>query len=284
MRHLMADVDASNNAGGADLAILGGQRQRYRYFGYENGGVSLTFAVNKSNLRHGAGPYEERIALMPVEKEDTELMDLLYAFYQQGQVTGRKREEFFEVLSTWKSRVLAAYYDMDCIGYLVVSEDGSRIVEIKLTDMTLLPKVLQEYMMMYYDGWNVQISVKAFETEMIQVLSDLAEECSVGNNLQYKIYNWPKVLRAFLNLKNSHEPLEDGCLIIDIKDTTRVQITVKDGIIAVEETDQPAEISLEPTQAVHLLTSPAFYYTPIPALKKNHWFPLTFAMSNLDEF
>ena len=59
MKHCMAlALDAARERG-YDLLVLGGQRQRYQYFGFEQGGMSLRFAVNQRNIRHALGHIDE---------------------------------------------------------------------------------------------------------------------------------------------------------------------------------------------------------------------------------
>ncbi len=285
MKHLMADIDASNRAAGIDMAILGGQRQRYRYFGFENGGQTMIFYVSVANIRHTPMVEDPEIyTLIPVEAEDQELLDQMYAFYRKRPVTGRSREEFFEVLKTWKSRPYAVFRDTDCIGYIVVSEDGGRVMETQIEPVSQLPVVLASYMRDFYDGYSLEVVTRAYETEMIEVLSEMAERSALSENLQYHIYNWPRVLTAFLQLKNSHAPLSDGCKILEIQDACRIKILVSQGTVQVEETDEQPDLVIEGTHAVRALTSPEAFYRPEAALTDVNWFPLTFGMSPLDEF
>ena len=42
-----------------DLAVLGGQRQRYEYFGFTRGGSQYKYSVNRSNIRHALKKTDE---------------------------------------------------------------------------------------------------------------------------------------------------------------------------------------------------------------------------------
>ena len=57
LMHMMLE-DAEKE--GYDLLALGGQRQRYQYFGFERGGAKLCFTVNQSNIRHALPNTEGR--------------------------------------------------------------------------------------------------------------------------------------------------------------------------------------------------------------------------------
>ena len=52
MRQLMHHLVQRMRDEGKHLSWLGGQRQRYAYFGYEDCGVSHTYTLSKTNLRH----------------------------------------------------------------------------------------------------------------------------------------------------------------------------------------------------------------------------------------
>ena len=52
MKKLMSNVICDAKAHGLDMLILGGQRQRYGYFGFEPAGLKYSFRVTKTNLRH----------------------------------------------------------------------------------------------------------------------------------------------------------------------------------------------------------------------------------------
>ena len=52
MKHLMAMVEAWLVEQQVDAAVLGGQRQRYQYFGYSKGGMSVRYDFSFDNARH----------------------------------------------------------------------------------------------------------------------------------------------------------------------------------------------------------------------------------------
>ena len=55
---------------GADFAALGGQRQRYSYFGFEPAGLCGTFGLNSANLRHALPGAGEGYAARKIGPED----------------------------------------------------------------------------------------------------------------------------------------------------------------------------------------------------------------------
>ncbi len=284
MKKIMQMIDEELLDEGVDFAALGGQRQRYRYFEYETGGMSLSFVVDCANIKHTVPELNESFSLVPVEQDDEELLDLLYAKYQTRPVTGRGREEFYEILKTWDSSIYAVFQDVTCIGYLVISADGKRVLETQLDSPECLPDVLHTYLH-WYDKQAVTVIVRRYETALIDILAPMAEDASIESNLNYKIYNYPKVLKAFLELKQTHEALEDGSFVLEVKDHGRMKIQVEDGVVSVTETSDAPDWSLSDTEAVRFLTSPeALYRNVTPKAVPGNWFPLSFGMSPLDEF
>ena len=284
MKGIMSMIEEELRSDGTDYAALGGQRQRYRYFGFELGGMALSFVIDEANMKHTVGSLDESISLVPVEADDDTLLDQLYAKYLTRPVQGRSREEFFEVLSTWNSRVYAVFQDVSCVGYLVISQDGARIFETQLDDPAVLPDVLNAYLH-WYDQHAVTVIVRGYETALKDILAPIAEDISIESNLSYKIYNYPKVIQAFMQLKQQHTMLEDGSFVLEVSEKVRMRIKIEKGIVSVVETEDPADLVLSDTEAVRYLTSPESLYRDIfPPCVPKTWFPLTFGMSALEEF
>ncbi|HBP38977.1 MAG TPA: hypothetical protein DD640_09625, partial [Clostridiales bacterium] len=78
MKQLMNTALAEMKAGGFALSVLGGQRQRYGYYGYEKAGSSLHFDLSKTNIRHF---YRDRpepdYRFMPIGSADQAALDLM---------------------------------------------------------------------------------------------------------------------------------------------------------------------------------------------------------------
>lgn len=67
MRLLMDETVRRLREEGFDFAFLGGQRQRYAYWGFQGCGTQMGFSWNQANLKHGSElPQEERIELVPM--------------------------------------------------------------------------------------------------------------------------------------------------------------------------------------------------------------------------
>ena len=61
MRLLMDETVRRLREEGFDFAFLGGQRQRYAYWGFQGCGTQMGFSWNQANLKHGSElPQEDR--------------------------------------------------------------------------------------------------------------------------------------------------------------------------------------------------------------------------------
>ena len=60
MKKLMAMAHEYARENGYDLLSLGGQRQRYEYFGYASGGTVRNFTITSTNIRHALSDVDEQ--------------------------------------------------------------------------------------------------------------------------------------------------------------------------------------------------------------------------------
>ena len=67
MQRLMTHCVGVMKEEGYPLSVLGGQRQRYGYFGYERCGVEVELRLNKSNIRHCFGT-PSKIRFEPLDR------------------------------------------------------------------------------------------------------------------------------------------------------------------------------------------------------------------------
>ncbi|MDR1636283.1 MAG: GNAT family N-acetyltransferase, partial [Treponema sp.] len=108
MQALMETALEDMRREGAVFSCLGGQRQRYGYFGYAPAGVRAHFFCRRANVRHVLGrvpapkPEGGGLSLRELKAGDRELLDRIYAFHQaKAARIERPREKFFDILSSW---------------------------------------------------------------------------------------------------------------------------------------------------------------------------------------
>lgn len=84
MKKLMAMMIDDAQQSGLDLLILGGQRQRYGYFGFDNFGCTPHYTLTDASVRHGcAGVDASGISFSELTAEKPEEVDFAWALSQR---------------------------------------------------------------------------------------------------------------------------------------------------------------------------------------------------------
>lgn len=289
MKKLMAAALEEMEQEQVDFAYLGGQRQRYEYFSFASCGVAVSFDFTQTNARH-LGLGQEVFRFEKVSAEDNEVIDQMFSLYQKKPAKVlRPREDFYNILLTWEATPEAIYRGDDFVGYLVRDKAGNGISELELLNPGEVTAVLADYLKAYQKEEVSVSGVFLYETEKIRFLSDSAEGFELSNYENYNVFNYRRVLEAFLKLKNSYEPLCDGELTVEIEDRQTVKIAVKNQEISVEELKEPngEEILRIPhLKAMQVFFGAASYLgdggVRLPAFARQ-WFPLPLFYSNPDQ-
>lgn len=221
MKKLMAMAIEGMEADGIDIAMLGGQRQRYEYFGFTRGGVRRAHNVTKTNLRHVLGNAStENISITDVKPDDAEMAAKCCALNAGRKVFGQRTpENFFVISQTWNQALKSVSVDGEFAGYITVN--GDDVGEIMLTDWKNTARVLKKYMEI--SGLNaLSLSTGDYEVELNRALACLEERTAIEHSEMLRIFNFPRVIGALMKLRASYAPLADGVrsFVIDGKPMT----------------------------------------------------------------
>lgn len=264
---------------GIDYSILGGQRQRYNYFGFEKAGPEYDAHITQTNLRHCFRdvPFTE-LEIRDIDRNETELIDKIYDLHCSRPLrTLRPREQFYDICISWQSPLRAILKNNSLIGYFI-----GELHELTLADNGDFEDVIRNYVRKYGD---CSISLPAWETELIDKAADICENISLGTCYMFSIFNYKKVVGAYLKFKASMEALPDGSFTVLIHGKAgdeKLKISVFGNETKVEDYDGEADIELEHREAAKFffgLTSP--YRTKLaPALRQ--YFPLPLYVDQAD--
>lgn len=276
MKRLMDDMLSDTRQRGLDMLVLGGQRQRYGYFGFERAGIALSCTVTETNLRHVLGKADVSdisfSALTPEKPDELAFVHRLCS--TQSVHIERLQSRLPDILHSWQSDCFLIRRGGEMIGYV-----SGEILEIGLTDESLLPLVLRA--LFAFRGIDrVELSIAPYETERIRVLRPLWEICTLRSLEMVNVLNWQSVLSALLRLKASCTPLEDGRAALQI-DGSSYLLQVRDGQPSVSPFDGPADLSLGHLEAEQLLFG---LESTVCAHPLYNWLPLPFFMSPVDNF
>lgn len=284
MKRLMNAAVEDMKKNGTDFSALGGQRQRYQYFGFEKGGTEYQFVLETRNLHHAFRDITKNMDMVPLDKMEKEAWDYAYNLFQRRNIRGiRCREEFSSILHTWK-----------CIPYLLMdrgeikgyfSTDGKIIHELILCNESLLLPSIKSIMNLFSMKKTI-VKAAAYEEQRLAQLSAVCENCSITTNTNYQIFHFGKVISSFLKIKEEYTGLQDGEIVLQIGNET-VAISIRSGRLTIEEHNSSFPvISLGNLEAVEFLTAP---FSPrrreesrrFPFLQS--WFPLPLYTAPLDE-
>ena len=285
MRSLMDRAIADMKSEGCDFAVLGGQRQRYEYWGFTPCGIILELNFNRSNIKHYHNTIEDTYQF--IEYDDTIAKDLekAVALHNSQPVhADREKANFIEISKSWGSKIYFIYKNGDFAGYLSASGNHEKILEILLNNPDEIDKVIVSYMKSFHMG-NTGVVLNLHRPKEFMRLSRLCENYTINSSANIYIINYINVIKAFMNLKNNLCPLEEGTLILNVEEKGRYKIEVVGGTVNVEEADRPYDISLSHIDACALLFSHASFVNTAYSLTNplvKSWFPLPLYYPELD--
>lgn len=273
MSLMIADARAKND----DLLFLGGQRQRYNYFGFEQAGMAFSCSVSATNVRHALKNVDASgVTFSELTEERPEEVDYACRLAQTQPLHGeRPRGEFLAIMHSWNSCCRLIRVDGRMAGYMM--GDGRELV---LEEESLLPRVLKALFEQEPARASLLMLVPVYCTERVRFLARLCEGVSVKPVELINVLNWKNVLEAFFLLKAGYMALEDGEACIRVDNQT-VTIRVKDGVPTVREGGE------NPTEMEHLEAQRLFFgleQTVLPDPRYKNWLPLPFYISTADTF
>lgn len=285
MRLLMDKAVKEMKEEGCDFAVLGGQRQRYEYWGFTPCGISININFNSSNIKHVGIDIEDTYEFARYDKCGADDLERAVELHDSQIVHAiREKDNFIDASSSWDNGVLFIYNKSEFAGYMCVSSNYEKIDEILLRNPGEIDKVIISYMR-YFKLKSVQMCMYWHRTEEFMKLSRFCENYSINDSCNIYVINYRRVIETFMNLKHRFSPLSEGVLVLNVEENGRYKIEVKDGVVKVEETDIPYHLSVSHLNASSLLFSHSSFINPayncVNTLAKD-WFPLPLFFPGLD--
>lgn len=284
MQKLMRSWIADCRAEGYDLLALGGQRQRYGYYGFEQGGAVYDFVVTDANIRHGLKAAEaEKMSLREITDPADPALDAMYALYQRQEMTGRReRENFLTVMQSWHNGLYCVEDKGTgkCLGY--ISAGQGDIYELALAEEALLPGVMKAWSSLQ-KGAAFSVTVPLHQLGRAEAMKAFAENTQIRDDEMLLILNWPRVLERLMVFKAARQPVLDGKMCFEIAGEGRFLLCVQGGRASVLPTEEAPERSLTPRSAVE------FFFSAYGALRFSRdvpggWLPLPLHIPSADQF
>lgn len=269
----------------ADIALLGGQRQRYGYFSFEPSGTEYTFEFNELNLRHvyGSG-FKSGLTVKEVKDTDDDALDYIYNLHSQNPIKAvRDRDQLFDILCTWCRKPLVFLKDGEFVGYCLMFGNFNCVDEIAAENIEsfrlIVPALLE-----FTDRNSIKIRLSPHQKEYLDYLFSVCERSSIAHFEMMTVFNWKRFVNSLLTYKAGQERLCDGAvsfLIHGYKKDETFSIVIKDNEVTVTDgVESPVELTHK--EAMELFTS--LYSIKKFDLAPNvaQWFPIEFRFPSAD--
>ena len=282
MKALMQMAIDSAKAQGMDMMVLGGQRQRYNYFGFENGGSVITYTLSATNLRHVLK--DEDVSMyrfLPFAQLDQAKLDALWRMQSVQMLSGvRPFVDFALFMQTWQGKAFAVTQDDTLLGYLYTNKDS--LSEWVLRSGEGLLPVLKAFMARE-QLQEIHISLPLHRKEDMRALSQVAEGYEISDSCMLRVLDWQNTLQKLLVFKADLLSLEDGEAVLEVIEKGRWLIQVHHGRPQVTPTQREPSLRLAENAAVLLLFSIQSRLLEDSTLWRN-WLPLYFSVPEADAF
>ena len=279
MSQLMNRCGAEMKEQGYHLSWLGGQRQRYGYFGYERCGVKVQCTVRVANVRHGF-KRPSPIRFKPISVDDSSWLEQAKMLHDgQRMHCRRSQADFHKACLNWHNRPHIAIDEGDqAIGYLVSAKDRKRVTELvamsaeAATDMIAAWAPETGRSDTVFDLWPNNV-------DLLQSAGKFAEECRTTNSGNWRILDWPAVIDALLTVRCNMGSMAQGKLKVEINGFGCLEIAVDEEGVRCASTEATPQITCDAPTAMRLLfgpVSPGYVLTlpPDVAPLLDSWCPL----------
>ncbi|HOO25958.1 MAG TPA: GNAT family N-acetyltransferase [Clostridiales bacterium] len=262
---------------GADFGLLGGQRQRYAYFGFEPGGSRYDFSLNTSNIRHCFGKdAKSGLEIKKLTADDTELLKQIDEMYKsEPYYVVHEPEKMFDILCSWRSVPYAALKDGELKGLLILNFEGGLAV-FKAKDAQSIDSLILAAFELT-EARSIEISVAPYDKPAIKRLLEIAEGCAIRRSNCYTVLNYKKMVKALMQAKSEKVRLANGSLTLSVKGYAgdeKFKIRVNGGDISVIESKGKADFELDHGQAMRFLFSHLSAEREGFTTAAAQWFPL----------
>ena len=260
---------------GMVFSCLGGQRQRYEYFGYTPNGSVYNFTFRDPNIRHTLGSgWKTGLSLKQVKAGDADLLDRIYAVHNAKTARlFRSRDRFFDILSSWKSEIFAVMDGGQFEDYFICRPGSGDISEINLNDLSRMAEVLGLFMNYRKERGGqdgLTVSTGPHEPGKITVLSRFAENCRQTTVYHFNILDFKKFITPFLKLRSEQRKISDGSFVLKIEGQNGGTFIVssKNGKAEICETSMAPDLVLNHHEAMKFFFKQLAVIT-IPAIGQN---------------
>lgn len=287
MRKLMHIAIEDMKKSNISMSTLSGLRNRYQYYGYEKGGFVFQYCFTPDNFRHCREKFPKRkITLCQIQDTENPLLTEIQAI-QENQILFAKKNpsDFLAIMKSWNAKLYSILENQMCKGYVALQ--GNQILEMRLTDKALLFASLEECLK-ESGSKELFLRILPYDTYLLKECTQLFESFTIALDDNYMIFDYPKVLDFFLNVKSKYTSLNSGSWDFTIKGHGTFQIQVDNGVPSVtqlKDLEGKSSVNFSSFESILALFAPncgmGLLETKLP--ENCNWFPLPLALSPFDK-
>jgi predicted N-acetyltransferase YhbS len=254
MRELMEELLREMEETNTPLAVLGGRRQRYEYYGFTPSAICSNFYFNFDNAKHiFSKDTEATYTFYTPNGSEKELFEKCVSLYERRKAyTERTADNFYDCLCNCRCKPLFINKNGEFAGYACISPNNAEIHEFEIEDNNDCCRMLKDYIAAFDLRGVSAKQIFHFEREKLNALTKVCEGVSTCGADSYYIQDYAKVITAFGNLKTTYTKIPDGETVIDIEGKQKIKLTVKDGKVSAVETTENADLTLKPLDAISI--------------------------------
>ena len=272
-----------------DFLVLGGQRQRYQYFGFDNLGMEYRATITKVNLSHAYReiPFEP-LEIRDLTENDSALLEEIYQLHERKVFhSHRERTLFYEILCSWNAQPKVILKKGGFAGYFI-----NDLQELMLKDPHDFPDFIRTYMQEKEDD-EVEITIMPWNRDLLSVVRTICDNIDVCENDMFHILNYKNVLQVLLQHQANQVGLVDGeqyFYIHGYSKDVKLHISVHNNTVNVIEFDEADSFiaGFQPIECTHFEAMElilGIYSQKRMELVPNvrSWFPIPFAIESADQ-
>lgn len=280
MKQLMDRCVDDMKSDGYHLSWLGGQRQRYQYYGYEKCGTYYDVSLRRTNFRHEGRELRD-IHFVAMGGQYTDRVAVAKLLHEAKPIHVQRSQEDFVLylLSGYSEPWFALDADDKVIGYIVTTSEATGIREIASETTESSVDILYAWSNRIDEDLNV--TVQPDDVALVRALTEISESSNVSLSGNWQIYDWVTTLSALMQVKHATSGLAAGTVRVGIGEEMFTMTVDSEGVSCSLGADA-ADLSLTSFQAHRVIFGPNrpsdVVGIPVAARVLEAWapFPLSF--------
>ena len=247
MRELMRRQIEKAKMEGLDMLALGGQRQRYEYYGFAACGSRTSYTVSRANVRHTLADVDAQgISFRALNEADAEAALTIHE--KQPVTCGRTKENIVKSLKSYWNQALAVCQNGRVTGYVMASKDDRCIYELALEQEAALPAVIRAWLEQHSVP-AVSIVTEPYDMARRIFLGSIGEGGSTASDEMFLCLKPDRVIAAMMKHKRAAVPMEDGVIKLGFGGFGTLRIAVSGEEVSVCRTEETPDVALDDRKA-----------------------------------